>query len=187
MDEDEARQALEIVNQAMAQTRRAISRSGTGYFFLIWGFVWLAGFLGSELLASALAGYLWLALDVFGIVSSVIVGLRLGRRVRSPEGRRSGLRSLALWLLLIVYGALLYWVAEPPAGRAVVFISLFVAFGYVVAGLSISVPLFLTGLGITVLTLLAWVFSPAYLGLSLAVVGGGGMIVVGLMMLRAWE
>ncbi len=187
MEQHEALESLKIIDEAMVQTRRAISRAGTGYFFLIWGLVWLAGFLGSELLTPALAGYLWLALDVFGIVTSVIVGIRLGRRVRSAEGRRAGLRSLALWVLLIAYGVLLYWVAGPSPDRGVVFISLFVAFGYVVAGLYISVPLMLTGLGITVLTVLAWVFFPAYLGLSLAVIGGGGMIVVGLMMVRAWE
>ena len=79
MDEQEARQSLEVVEQAMAQTRRAIARSGSGYFFIVWGIVWLVGYLGSELLAPAIAGYLWLALDVFGGVSTVAIAVRLGR------------------------------------------------------------------------------------------------------------
>lgn len=187
MDEQEARQSLEVVEQAMAQTRRAIARSGSGYFFIVWGLVWLVGYLGSGLLAPAIAGYLWLALDVFGGVSTVAIAVRLGRQVRSQESRRTGLRSGVLWLFLVAYGVLLLWVADPQAERATVFITLFVAFGYVVAGLWISTPLLLTGLAITGLTLLAWAFFPAYLGPGLAIVGGGGMIAVGLTMLRAWE
>jgi hypothetical protein len=187
MNEREARQSLELIDQAMAHTRRAIAHAGTGYFFVVWGFVWLAGFLGNELLPSAQAGYLWLALDLVGILGSALTVIRLSRRVRSPEGRRAGLRVGILWLFLVAYGGLLFWVAQPSPERAVVFISVFVAFGYCIAGLSISTPLLLTGLAITVLTLLVWLVFPAVLGLSLAVIGGGGMIVVGLMMLRAWE
>jgi hypothetical protein len=187
METEEARQSLELVQQAMAQTRRAIARSGSGYFFIVWGLVWLVGYLGSEFLSKTVAGYLWLALDVFGGVSTVAIAIRLGRRVRSSEARRTGARSGAMWLLLVAYGVLLFWAADPQPERATVFISLFVAFGYVVAGLWISTPLLLTGLGITGLTLLAYLLFPAYLGLAIAIVGGGGMIVVGLTMLRAWE
>ena len=56
MDEHEARQSLELIDQAMDQTRRAIARGGSGYFFIIWGIVWLFGFLGNELLAPTTAG-----------------------------------------------------------------------------------------------------------------------------------
>jgi hypothetical protein len=109
------------------------------------------------------------------------------RRVRSPAGRRSGLRAGALWGLMLLYGALLYWAASPAPDRAFVFVTLFVAFSYTVAGLWISTPLLLTGVIITVLALVGWLLFPAILGYWMAILGGGSMIVAGVLMIRAWE
>jgi bacteriorhodopsin len=141
MEQEEARQSLQLVQESMAQARRAVSRAGTGYFFVVWGIVWLLGFLGGELLSPAGSGYLWMALDVFGMVGTVAAAVRLGRRVRSPEARRTGLRSAVLWVLLIAYGILLFWVSDPRPDRAILFVTLFVAFGYTIAGVWISTPL----------------------------------------------
>ena len=187
MERHEALESLKIIDEAMAQTRRAIAHGGSGYFFIIWGIVWLVGFLANELLAPQTAGYVWLALDAFGLVGSVIVGIRLGRRVRSPEGRRSGLRAAALWALLIAYGALLYWAASPPLERLSLFVTLFVGFGYAIAGLWISTPLLLTGLAISALAAVVWTAFPSALPYALSLLGGGGMIGVGVYMLRAWK
>jgi hypothetical protein len=176
----EAAESLEIIRQARVQTRQAIARSGTGYFFIIWGLVWLLGYLGNQLLG-ANAGYLWLVLDTFGAVATVLVALRLARRVRGPHGWRMGL----VWLAIIGYGVLFFWVVRPSsAERAIVFASLFIAFAYVLVGLWTSPPLTYLGLGLTGLTLVGWFLFPAYLGYWLAFVGGGGMVAVGLLMLR---
>lgn len=180
MEPKEAAESLEIVRRAMAETRQAIARSGTGYFFVIWGLVWMLGYLGSQLLGPY-AGYLWLALDVFGGAASVLTALRLARRIRSPYGTRIGL----VWLVILGYGALFFWVFRPSSpDTGIVFASLFVAYAYVLVGLWTSLPLTYLGLSLTALTIMAWQLFPAYLGYSLAFVGGGGMIVVGLMMLR---
>jgi hypothetical protein len=187
MEREEARQSLQLVQEAMAQARRSVSRAGTGYFFIIWGAVWMLGFLGGELLPPQVSGYLWMVLDVLGAAGTVAVAVRLGRRVRSPEGRKAGLRSAALWGLMIAYGILLFWVSDPRPDRAMLFVTLFVAFAYTIAGLWISMPLMITGVAITALALVGWALFPAVLGYWLAVVGGGGMIVVGLIMMRAWR
>lgn len=181
MEPKEAAESLEIVRQAMAQTRQAVARSGTGYFFIIWGLVWLLGYLGNELLVGPYPGYLWLALDIFGGVASVVTGLRLARHIRSPYGARMGL----LWLLILGYGALFFWVLRPSSAETgIVFASLFVAYAYALVGLWTSLPLTYLGLGLTALTILGWQLFPAYLEYWLAFVGGGGMITVGLLMLR---
>jgi hypothetical protein len=88
---------------------------------------------------------------------------------------------------MIAYGILLFWVSDPRPDRAMLFVTLFVAFAYTIAGLWISMPLMITGVAITALALVGWALFPAVLGYWLAVVGGGGMIVVGLIMMRAWR
>ena len=169
MDRNEAHESLEIVRQATELTRQAVARAGTGYMLIIWGIVWLVG------------GYLWLVLDVFGIVGTAVVILKSRSQVRSTHGKKIGI----FWLILFVYGALIFWIAGPIQGdNYLLFITILVSFGYVVMGLWFSPPLLYIGLSITALALVGWQLIPAYLGAWLALVGGGGLIASGIFILR---
>ncbi len=180
MDRNEAHESLEIVRQATELTRQAVARAGTGYMLIIWGIVWLVGFLGSQFLGEA-QGYLWLVLDVFAVVGMAVVILKSRRQVRSAHGKRIGI----FWLALFVYGALIFWIAGPIRGNQyLLFITILVSFGYVVMGLWFSPPLLYIGLGITALAMIGWQLIPAYLGAWLALVGGGGLIASGIFILR---
>ncbi len=180
MDRNEARESLEVVRQATELTRQAVARAGTGYMLIIWGIVWLVGFLGSQFLGEA-QGYLWLVLDVFGIVGTAVVILKSRSQVRSTHGKKIGI----FWLILFVYGALIFWIAGPIQGdNYLLFITILVSFGYVVMGLWFSPPLLYIGLSITALALVGWQLIPAYLGAWLALVGGGGLIASGIFILR---
>lgn len=184
MEPLKAQESLDLIRDASRASRQAIARSGTGYFFIIWGLVWLFGYLGSQILPGTLSGYLWLALDTFGILGSAYTILRLGRRVRSPHGWRLGV----FWLLLFAHGGLMMWVLWPLAGdRYMMFATLLVSMGYSLIGLWISTPLAVIGISISVLAVIGWLFVPAFLGYWLAIVGGGGLIVAGIYVLKAWN
>jgi hypothetical protein len=88
---------------------------------------------------------------------------------------------------MMAYAIIFYKVTDPEPDRMLLFITLFVAFAYTVAGLWISTPLLVTGLAITGLALVGWALFPAVLGFWLAVVGGGGMVVAGLVMMKSWR
>ncbi len=101
--------------------------------------------------------------------------------MRSTHGKQIGI----FWLMLFVYGGLLFWIAGPIYGEQyLLFITIFVSFGYVVMGLWFSPPLLYIGLSITALALVGWQLIPAYLGAWLALVGGGGLIASGVYILR---
>jgi len=180
MDRTEAHESLEIARQAMELTRQAVARAGSGYILIIWGIVWLVGFLGSQFLGDV-QGYLWLVVDVFGIVGTAVVILKSSRQVRSTHGKRIGI----FWLMLFVYGVLISLIAGPiHDDRYLLFITILVSFGYVVMGLWFSPPLLYIGLGITALAMVGWQLIPTYLGVWLALVGGGGLIASGIYILR---
>jgi hypothetical protein len=63
----EAEEALEAIQIMVKKTRRAISNSGAYAFLIIWGVVWLIGFLGSQFLPAEIGGYFWLVMDVLGL------------------------------------------------------------------------------------------------------------------------
>lgn len=184
MEADQAQLALNQIQMAADQTRRAVARSGTGWIFVIWGSVWLVGYLASQVLSGAASGMLWLALDVLGGIATAVVGLRTGRRVRTGHGWRVA----GVWLALMAYVGLLVWIAWPmPPDRLLVFITVAISSGYVFVGLWLSMLLLWTGVGLTLLALLGWVLVPAYLGYWIAFLGGGGLIGLGIYILRAWK
>jgi hypothetical protein len=184
MEPIEAEESLALIKDASQASRQAVARAGTGYLFIIWGLVWLVGFLGVEILPGPISGYLWLALDTFGIVGSVFAIMRQGRRVRSAQGWRLG----AFWISLMVHGGLLMWVVWPLSGqRYMLFITLLVSMGYSLMGLWISTPLAVIGIAISTLTIIGWLLAPGFLGYWLAILGGGGLIAAGIYVLRAWK
>jgi hypothetical protein len=184
MDPLEAKESLELIKDASQASRQAIARAGTGYLFIIWGIVWLVGYLGSQLLPGASSGYLWLGLDTLGIVGSVIAILRQGRRVRSEQTWRLG----AFWILLLLNGSLMMWVVWPLSSeRYILFVTLLVSMGYSLIGLWISTPLAVIGTAISLLAIIGWLLVPSLLGYWLAIVGGGGLIAAGIYVLKAWK
>ncbi len=109
MTSDEARENLRISRQVMEQTRRSIAVAGAGHIMVIWGVVWLLGFSSSQFLRGPVAGWAWLALELLGAVATLVVGHRLGIRMRVCPGWRIGL----FWLALFCYTFIWRWVLQP--------------------------------------------------------------------------
>ncbi|PIZ26429.1 MAG: hypothetical protein COY47_00540, partial [Chloroflexi bacterium CG_4_10_14_0_8_um_filter_57_5] len=127
----EAEEALAAIQTMMTKTRRAISSSGAYVFFIIWGFVWLLGFLGSQFLPQDIGGYAWMGLDTLGGILSAIVGVRMNRGVRSPSSNISGKRIGIFWILLFMYCIATIAVVWPASGKQLsMLIILFVIVGW---------------------------------------------------------
>jgi len=180
----EALKELQTIRQMMQMTRRTVQRAGIGQFMVLWGGVWLLGFGGQQFLSPAAAGWAWMVLDLLGGLGSVVLGIRLGRSVRSRAGWRVGL----WWLALLAYGVLLIWILRPSGDNtATLVITLFAALGYVLTGIMLSGSIAWLGILLTFLALFGYYFLPAYFSLWMAVVGGGALIGSGLWVMRRWS
>jgi hypothetical protein len=183
----EAQEALAAIESMVEKTRRAISKSGAYVFLIVWGAVWLLGFLSSHFLPDDTAGYIWFGLDVLGGLLSAIIGIRMNRHVRSPTTAASGKRIAWFWLLLFFYCVAAVGVAWPIDGRQIaMFIILFVMVGWIAMGLLLSFASVWWGLAITALALIGYIFLPGIFYLWMAVLGGGGMIALGLYIRNRW-
>ena len=96
----EAEEALAAIQTIVQKTRRAISSSGGYIFMIVWGVIWLLGFLGSQFLPQQVAGYAWMILDTLGGILSAVIGIRMGRGVRSTSPVITGKHIGLFWLLL---------------------------------------------------------------------------------------
>ena len=155
--------------------------------FIIWGIVWLAGFLCSQFLSNATAGYIWAGLDILGGVASAIIGVRMGSGVRTPSTTASGKRIGIFWFLLTLFAAAAIAVAWPVDGKQLaMFIILFVMAGWIAMGLLLSFASVQVGLAITALALIGYFLLPGIFYIWMAVLGGGGMIIIGLYIRSRW-
>jgi hypothetical protein len=183
----EAEEALAAIQVMMKKTRRAISSSGAYGFLIVWGVVWMLGFLSSQFLPAEIGGTIWIVVDILGGALSAILGIRMGRHVRSPSASISGKRIGWFWLLLFFYCVAAIAVAWPTDGKQLaMFIIFFVMVGWLAMGLLLSFAPIWPGLAITALALIGYFLLPGYFYLWMAILGGGGMIALGLYIRSRW-
>jgi hypothetical protein len=183
----EAEEALDAIRTMVQKTRRAISSSGAYMFLIVWGVVWLLGFLGSQFLSAENGGYAWMALDIVGGILSAVLGIRMGRGVRSSAPITNGKRIALFWLLLFLYCFAAVAVSWPAGGKQMsMYIILFVMIGWLAMGLLLSFASIWPGLIITALALIGYFLLPDIFYVWMAVLGGGGMIGFGLYIRSRW-
>jgi DNA-binding transcriptional ArsR family regulator len=86
----EAEEALTAIQSMMEKTRRAISSSGAYKFLILWGVIWMLGFMGSQFFSTDVAQKLWIGLDILGGLLSAVIGMRMNRGVRSSDPTTTG-------------------------------------------------------------------------------------------------
>lgn len=183
---NEAEQALTAIQVVMKKNRRMISSSGAYQFLLVWGIIWLFGFLASQFVHNQIAGYIWMGLDILGGLFSAIIGIRIGRRVRNASGP-SGKRIGAFWSQLILFCIAAILVVQPiDVKQLAMVIILFVMMGWITMSLLLSIASIKPGLAMTALALIGYFLLPDYFFLWMAVLGGGGMIAFGLYIRYRW-
>lgn len=184
----EAEEALTAIQTMVKKTRRAISSSGGYLFLLVWGVVWLLGFLNSQFLPERIVGYVWSALDILGGIASAVIGIRMGRGVRSTKASlTTGQRIGLFWLLLFLYCSAIIAVAWPVDGKQLaMFIILLTSVGWIAMSLLLLFFSAWWALALTALALAAYFLLPGIFNLVMAILGGGGMIALGLYIRSKW-
>lgn len=186
--QDEARESLAAVDAVMQKVRCGLAQGDVPYHLLIWGTIWLLGFLGSHFLQQHTAGYAWMVLDVLGAIGSAVTGTVVGRRVRQTHAPHRDRRIAFFWLSLFLYCGLAVWVCSPLQGRQwAMMIVLFAMIGWMAMGFLLSIAAVRLALLITAIALTGYFLLPQYFYLWMALLGGGTMVGGGLFILRKWR
>jgi hypothetical protein len=183
----EAEEALAAIQTMMTKTRRIISSSGAYLFLILWGVIWLLGFMGSQFLPTDISGYAWIILYMLGGIISAVLGIRIRRGVRTSSPSASGKRIAFFWLLLFFFCAAaiaVSWTADMK--QMSMYIILFVMVGWMAMSLLLSFTSVWPGVIITVLALISYFFLPGIFFLWMAILGGGGMIGLGFYIRSRW-
>ncbi len=183
---NEAQESLQAIQQMMNKTKHMISSSGAYKFLFLWGAIWLVGFLVSQFIQGAIAGYTWAGLDVVGGFLSAFIGIRLNRVVHN-EKNPSGIRIGAFWWGLMVLCALSILVVWPIDWKQLsMMIILFVMAGWIAMALLFKAVSVWLGIAVIALAFIGYYLLPDFFFLWMAVLGGGGMIAAGFYVRSRW-
>ena len=182
LSKQEAQESLTEIESAIARTRRAMGLHG-GHILMIWGIVWAIGFATTQFCPRD-AGWVWLALDIFGFGGTWICAVKSRARFHRPGPNRVGLA----WLVLFGYFVLWNFLLQPVNEREGIAFSVTVFMcAYVIMGLWLSRVLLWLGLAVTALTLAGFYFLPAWFPLWTAITGGGALFFSGLYIHKSWK
>jgi len=184
MDRERAVDDLKAIRQIMEQTRRTTD-GHSGWFMILWGIIWFVGFLGSQFLAEAVSGWLWLGLDAAGVAATVWLAARLAHRGTTHF---TLWRPLAYWILAVfAFSALLIWLLELDTMReGSLVLVMTIGLSFLQFGILSNWKLSAVGAGIVALPALAAILLPDHFFLALAVLGGGLLIWAGIWFVRQW-
>jgi hypothetical protein len=184
---NEAEEALAAIQRMTQKTRHSIASSGAYISLIVTGIVWLVGYLCTQFLSGEIVVYIWVGLSLVGGALATLLGMRMGKRVRSPATAGYSRRIGVFWLLLVFYALAAIAVARPADGKQLtMLIILFIMAGQLAMGLLFSFSSTWWALPITALALAGYFLLPAFFYLWMALLGGGGMIVLGLYIRSRW-
>ena len=127
---NEAEEELAAIQRMMQKTRHSIASGGTYITLIVTGIIWLVGFMCTQFLPKEIVGYIWTGLSILGCIVGTILGIRLGKRVRSPATAPMAKRVGLFWLLLVFFAIAAIAVAQPTDGKqATMLVILFIMLG----------------------------------------------------------
>jgi len=200
---EEARRSLEDIQDAAERTRKMAAYAGADLCFIIWGVVWVAGFLATHFIPPAfgyrpvvgiLVSSIWSVLVVTGIVSTVLI-----TRGRTAVRTRADSRMGWLWWLFYMYIWIWFLLLSPfievrgheqsqmfwrHVGALSATIPMFM---YTVMGLWLDMYMLWLGLFVTALTLAGLYLLPSVFYIWMAAAGGGTLIATGLLVRNRWR
>ena len=182
----EAEEALAAIQRMKQKTRHSIANSGICISLIVTGIIWLVGYTCTQFLPKEIVVYIWIGLSILGGTLATVLGIRMGKRVRSPSTAATAKRIGLFWLLLVLYCIATIAVAWPMDGKQLtIFIVLFFMVGQLAMGLLFSFASVWWPLPITALVLISYFLLPGFFYLWMGVLGGG-MIVLGLYIRSRW-
>jgi hypothetical protein len=182
IDPKQAAAALSDIDSIAHRVRQSRIYDIASLMLMMWGALVFAGNVASYLW-SPQAGYIWIAVNVAGVVGSFAVSAFARRRIGVPS---FDFRIAAAFALFFAFGIL--WsigLAHFTPRQLSVFWPTYFMMVYSIVGLWVGPAFVAIGLGITALTMIGYFFAGEMFELWMACVNGGGLILGGLWMRRS--
>lgn len=180
---DDAAQALSDIARTEGRSRDLLGYRVAGPILMVWGVIWMICYAAMGILKPAQWGMVWIPADIVGITASIIMGYRARCR---PATAMSWWRILGFGLLIATFSAAVFSMFYPAGMNAyMAFPGLLTGTIYASIGLVRMTRFLWVGLVVIAFTLTGYFLFPTYLAYWMAVTGGGGLIISGILLRRA--
>ena len=112
LSKQDAAAALSDIEQATGRGQTLRAYRSAGPVLILWGVIWIAGYVAMGLLPDQRWGWIWLWLDLIGVVASVVVSRRSG--LGTMASRAAGWRGLAVAVFIGVALAIFHPKSTAP-------------------------------------------------------------------------
>lgn len=182
IDPNDARTSLDDIAAVERLTYQAITYDHSSFQFIWWGVLVFCGYLWT-FLSTEHARLGWIVIAAAGVSGSF--ALRRLRRTPSSRDSKLGQRLGYAQLAVIGFGLVLAWLISPISDRQLeAFWPTLVMFCHVLAGIWLGRFFLLSGIAVTALIVIGYIWSGPWYPLWLAVSVGGGLIASGLWLRR---
>jgi hypothetical protein len=177
----EAAEALSEIERTAGRTQELRGYRAAGPTMVLWGVIWIVGYVATGLLPADRWYLVWIPLDLIGFAVTFL----LHRKGRGGETDARWWRSPATALAMIAFYAAVLTVFQPLAPNTyLAFPGLFVGALYGLMGIWRMTRYLWIGAAMFVLTLIGFFCFPMWLAFWMAALGGG-LILGGLWMRKA--
>ena len=182
IDSQQASETLNDINAIVQRVRQSRIYNLASLIMIQWGVLVFAGNV-TAYFWPRYGGWIWITIDAAGILGSLAISA-----LNYPKTgvRTFGGRMLVAFLLYFSFGFFFSSVLGHFTPRQLTtFWSLYAMMTYTIAGLWFGYAFVALGLSISALTLIGYFFAGPWFEPWMAVVSGGGLVLVGLWMRRS--
>ena len=183
---DEAARALSDIAQTEGRSYALQGYRVAGPILIVWGIIWLICYTVMGLFPQEDWGFAWIPADIVGIIASIVIGRRGKRQGRGGDASNMGWRISGFAVLICLFCSAVFALFHPTDTNAyIAFPGILAGTIYTSIGLWRATRFLWVGMAVFAFSLIGFFFFPAYLAFWMAVTGGGGLIVGGLLVRRA--
>jgi len=173
----EAAEALSEIERTAGRSQELRGYRIGGPILMLWGVIWIVGYVAMGLLPPQQWGWVWLPLDLIGLAGTIVMSARARGGAKSADGWRNLAGFLAIGAFA---GAVLAIFQSPSPGPYLAFPGLLVGLIYGVIGIWRMTRYAWIGAAVFVATLVGFFCFPMWLAFWMAATGGGALILGGL-------
>jgi hypothetical protein len=174
---EEALDQIRFLKELTQQTAIQISK---GYLiYILWGLIWIAGYIGEAFSPIPFKGTVWAILCTIGIIGTILIYTRIKDWTATPLSKKLLKMNIILGLASVLFFAVLF------LNPNYYFINAFWAFQigviYMINGVFIDKKLILIGIWTTGASLISLLSPSLFIQCFwLAITGGGGLLTIGI-------
>jgi hypothetical protein len=186
ISKDDAAKALSEIATTQGRSYTLTGYRIAGPILIVWGVIWILCYAAMGVLHPSQWNYVWIPADLSGIVATLMLSRAGKAQDGAKSGTKTGWRVFGYVVLVGVFCSAIFSMFRPSDPHVyMAFPGLATGMIYAAIGIWRMTRYIWVGAIVIAASLIGFFYFPSILAFWMAVTGGGGLIVTGLLFRRA--